>query len=215
MVPWCGARTATVVRSASTRLDGQVASAQAIDPVLTERLVLTPIGLGHVDELRLLYGDPEVGRWTGPWTPDSVEAWARDMAARWSGDGVGKWMAHDRLDGRLVGRGGLSRTTLGGESVLEVGWVVRDALTGLGYATEIGRAALGWAATFFPGLPVVAFTEVHNLASVAVMRSLGLHDSGLIYREGLVAGRAGLHPKAPFALYRRIAPHDDRRHETQ
>ena len=93
-------------------------------------------------------------------------------------------MAHDRSDGTLVGRGGLSRTRFGDEIVLEVGWVVRDELTGRGYASEIGQAALGWAATFFPELPVVAFTEVHNLASVAVMRRLGLHGSGVIYREG-------------------------------
>ena len=69
-------------------------------------------------------------------------------------------MAYDRSDGALVGRGGLSRTVLSGETVLEVGWVVRDELTGRGYASEIGQAALDWAATFFPQLPVVAFTEV-------------------------------------------------------
>lgn len=194
------------VSRSSTRLDKQVPSYRAIDPVLTDRLVLTPISVEHVEELRLLYGDTAVERWTGPWNADGVEAWARGMAARWADDGVGKWMAHDRSDGTLVGRGGLSRTVLGGETVLEVGWVVRDALTGRGYASEIGRAALGWAATFFPELAVVAFTEVHNLASVAVMRRLGLRDSGLIYREGLVAGQAGLHPEAPFALYRSIAP---------
>ena len=183
-------------------LDDQVAPVRPTDPVLTDRLVLTPISLDDVDELRLLYGDPSVGRWTGPWTPATVEAWARAMAARWADDGVGKWMAHDRADGTLVGRGGLTRTTLGAETVLEVGWVVRDALSGRGYASEIGRAALRWAAAFFPELPVVAFTEVHNLASVAVMRRLGLRESGLIHREGLVAGEAGLRPDAPFALYR-------------
>ena len=86
--------------------------------------------------------------------------------------------------------------------MIELGWAVRDALTGRGYATEIGRAALEWAAAFVPHLPVVAFTEVHNLASRAVMRRLGMRDAGVILREGLVAGRPGLHPDAPFALYR-------------
>ena len=180
--------------------------AQAIDPVLTDRLLLTPVSVDDVDELGLLYQDPLVGYWTGPWTPDSVEAWTRGMAARWVGDGVGKWMAHDRSDGILVGRGGLSRTALKGETVLEVGWVVRDELTGHGYASEIGRAALGWAASFFPELPVVAFAEVHNDASLAVMRRLGLRDSGIIYREGLIAGQVGLQPSAPFALYRLTSP---------
>jgi len=179
-----------------------VASARGTDPVLTDRLLLTPVGVEHAGELERLYSEPLVACWTGPWTPAGVEAWARGMAARWAGDGVGKWMAYDRSDATLVGRGGLSRTVLGGETVLEVGWVVRDELTGRGYAAEIGRAALGWATTFFPELPVVAFTEVHNLASLAVMRRLGLRSSGVIYREGLVAGRAGLHADAPFALYR-------------
>lgn len=87
------------------------------------------------------------------------------MVKRWAVDGVGKWVAHDRLNGSLVGRGGYTRFDLDGQAVLELGWVVRDALTGRGYATEIGRAAIGWAASFFPHLPVVSFTEVHNLPS--------------------------------------------------
>lgn len=125
-----------------------------------------------------------------------------DMSARWATDNVGKWMARDRLFRSLVGRGGFSRIDLDGETVLELGWVVRDALTGRGYATELGRAALVWAGEHQPVLPVVAFTEVHNHASRAVMARLGLRPAGIIRRLGLVEGQAGLHVDAPFALYR-------------
>ena len=72
-----------------------------------------------------------------------------------------------------------------------------------GYATEIGRAALAWAVVHQPDTPVVAFTEVHNRASRAVMERLGMRPAGIIRREGLVEGRTGIHPDAPFALYRR------------
>ena len=177
-------------------------AARAHDPVLTPRLVLTPVGTQDVDDLVVLYGDRLVAFWTGPWTRATVEGWAAGMAERWTGDGVGKWMAHERLDGVLVGRGGFSRIDLDGETVLELGWVVRDALAGRGYATEIGWAALQWAAMFVPHLPVVAFTEVHNLASRAVMRHLRMRDAGVLHREGLVEGRPGLHADALFALYR-------------
>ena len=187
-----------------TRLTVAMLLPRATDPVPTERLLLTPIGLGDVDDLWRLYSDPLVARWTGPWSYDGVEAWARDMASRWLTDGVGKWLARDRSDGALVGRGGLSRMDLAGEAVLEVGWVVRDALAGRGFGTEIGRAALDWASTFFPALPVIAFTEVHNRASRAVMHHLDLRFEGIIHREGLVEGRDGLHPDAAFALYRRV-----------
>jgi RimJ/RimL family protein N-acetyltransferase len=172
------------------------------DPVLTQRLVLTPVGPDDVEDLNLLYGDPVVAYWTGPWTRAAVEAWAAKMVARWTVDGVGKWMARDRSDGSLVGRGGFTRVDLDGEAVLELGWAVRDARTGRGYATELGRAALAWAGRHRPDLPIVAFTEVHNEASQAVMRRLGMRPAGIIRRAGLVEGRAGVHADAPFALYR-------------
>jgi RimJ/RimL family protein N-acetyltransferase len=49
---------------------------------------------------------------------------------------------------------------------------------------------------------VVAFTELHNHRSRAVMRRLGLRFDTVIHRSGLVDGRTGIHPDAPFALYR-------------
>src|SRR5829696_2639795 len=146
------------------------------DPVLTPRLVLTPVGPDDVNDLLLLYSDPVVAYWTGPWTRAAVEAWAADMAARWTADGVGKWMARDRSDGSLVGRGGFTRLDLDGETVLELGWAVRDART--------GRSA--------PARP--AGGGVHRGAqpcSRAVMERLGMRPAGIIRREGLVEGRTG------------------------
>jgi RimJ/RimL family protein N-acetyltransferase len=171
--------------------------------VLTPRLVLTPVRLDDVKDLLVLCGDPKVAYWTGPWPRGAVEAWAADMATRWAQGGVGKWMARDRSDGSLVGRGGFTRVDLDDETVLELGWAVRDHRTGRGYATELGRAALAWAVEHRPGEPIVAFTEVHNRASRAVMERLGMLPAGTIRRPGLVEGRTGVQPDAPFALYRR------------
>jgi RimJ/RimL family protein N-acetyltransferase len=120
-----------------------------------------------------------------------------NMAARWTAGGVGQWTARARSDGSLVGRGGFTRFDLADEMVLELGWAVRDARTGRGYATELGRAALTWAADHHLDLPIVAFTEVHNRASRAVMERLGMQRAGTIRRDGLIEGRTGIHPDAP------------------
>lgn len=163
---------------------------------------MTPVGLDDVGDLMLLYGDPAVAAWTGPWTSAAVKTWAAGMTARWTADGVGKWMARDRADGSLIGRGGFTRIDFEGEWVLELGWVVRDARTGRGYATELGQAALAWAVEQHPDVPIVAFTEVHNRASRAVMERLEMRLEGIIQRQGLIEGQTGVHPDAPFALYR-------------
>jgi RimJ/RimL family protein N-acetyltransferase len=164
------------------------------DPALTAALILSPIGLGDVDDLRLLWSDPFVALWTGPWTPLTVESWAGDMAKRWASDGVGKWMARDRYDASPSG-GGFSVIERDGEKVLDLGWAIRDHRTRSGYATELGTAALSSAAQHLPDVPVVAFTEVHNLASRAVAEKLGMRAAGVIQRPGLIgAGAASSTP---------------------
>jgi RimJ/RimL family protein N-acetyltransferase len=167
----------------------------------TARLRLTPVGLAHADELHALHQDPGVAHWADALSRDAARNAAARMAAGWRTDGVHKWIAHDLGTGALVGRGGLSRAEIEGAPVLEVGWVVRQPLWGRGYATEIGRAALRFAAEVLDARQVVAFTEVHNVASRAVMERLGMRHDREIRRPGLIAGRPGVHDDAPFALY--------------
>ncbi len=79
---------------------------------------------------------------------------------------------------------------------------MRDQRTRSGYATELGTAALSWAGLHLPDVRVVAFTDVHNLASRAVAEKLGMYAAGVIQRPGLMEGHSGIQSKAPFALYR-------------
>jgi RimJ/RimL family protein N-acetyltransferase len=176
---------------------------------LTDRLRLTPVGPAHAEELYRLYQDPGIAQWSGPaLSRDAARELAAHMGERWRIDGVHKWIAHDRGTGELVGRGGMSRTELDGEPRLEVGWAIRTPLWGRGYATEIGAEALRFAADVLSATEVVAFTEVHNLRSRAVMERLGMRYDREIRRPGLIAGRPGVHPDAPFALYMADLPRD-------
>jgi RimJ/RimL family protein N-acetyltransferase len=170
--------------------------------VTTERLLLTPVTTADTDDLVQLHSDQNVSHWyAGAWSIARAHEWSSAMAERWQQEGIGKWMARLRSDGTLVGRGGLSRFKFEGEETLELGWTLRDVARGHGYATEIGRAALDVALDELQAEWVVAFTEVHNLASQAVMQRLGMRPRGNIHRPGLVAGADGVHEHAAFAWY--------------
>ncbi|MFD2474420.1 GNAT family N-acetyltransferase [Amycolatopsis silviterrae] len=155
----------------------------------TERLRLSPIGPHLTDALYRLHLDPGIARWYGEWTRAEAEARAAEIGRSWQRDGVGKWLAHHRQSGELLGRGGLSYQDVDGARRLEIGWAVREAHWGSGYATEIGLAGLALAREL-GAKEVVAFTEVHNVRSRAVMERLDFtycHDF--------------LHRGEPFALY--------------
>jgi RimJ/RimL family protein N-acetyltransferase len=185
----------------------------------TDRLTLRPIGPEFVDDLWQLHQDPVVVRWYGgAWSKHDAAAFCARSEWAWLHDGVGKWIAHDRDTGKLVGRGGLSRLPAGSDQMraiaelvddtewakgrLEVGWALLTPYRGRGLATEIGREALRFAADVLGSDDVIAFTERHNRASRAVMERLGLHLRGEIRSAGLIQGDdVTVHADAPFAVY--------------
>jgi len=152
----------------------------------TERLMLRMPRLEDADALLDTYGDPEVMRYIAsgdPWTREraltALERWLR----YWDDDGFGLFVIEDS-DGRLLGDCGLlpwdrrtwstgSRKALGENAEIEVGWTLARAHWGCGYATEAGRAVVGWAFGEL-GLPrLISLIESGNHRSVRVAEKLG------------------------------------------
>ena len=189
-------------RGVNPNTTGPVALSEArSDARLTERLRLVPIAARHAPEIWEIHHDEGVARWC-PLSREQALRFAERMEASWRDHGVGKWLAYERSTGSLVGRGGPSWAVVGGAGCVEIGWALRQEAWGRGYATEIGRAGLDHAFSV-PGVEeVVAFTEVHNARSRAVMERLGMRQIGRILRPGFVAGSSEMRKDAPFALYR-------------
>lgn len=157
----------------------------------TPRLRLEPVRRELADDLWRLHQDPAVAEWWGGvWSHEYAIQWASSREDQWIAEGVSKWIAYDRTDSTLVGRGGLSRAIVDGELCLEVGWTVRAELWGRGFATEIGQAGLTFAFDELDADEVVAFTETTNARSRAVMERLGMADPRAITHDG-----------EPFVLY--------------
>jgi RimJ/RimL family protein N-acetyltransferase len=171
--------------------------------VTTARLILTPIGPQHTADLVQLHADPNVAYWNaGVWTEADARRFAVDMHERWTRDHVGKWIAHRRSDGALVGRGGLSLSVVDEQLRLELGWALRDGMRSHGFATEIGAAGIRFGFDVLDSPEIVAYTEAHNRASRAVMERLDMRFVKIIRAPGLVEGSADVRDDAPFALYR-------------
>ena len=177
-----------------------------------------------------MHQDDEVWPWYGSEKPSLEQAgqWAKLMGDAWRFHGVHKWMAHDRVSGEVVGRGGLSRTPVDDDwgqiyallpaepwlhvaheiprpfiahaNWLEIGWALRRKFWGRGYASEIGRAGLAFAFDVLRVNAVVSCTVLHNVRSRAVMERIGMHYAGEIRSRGSVEGVDGERDDAPFAV---------------
>lgn len=151
----------------------------------TERLTCEPAAPEHRDFAVELFGNPEVARWIwpegrdgpdaiGPRTPEQAEQLLRRFVADWEANGFGWWCVRERARGEPVGEVVVQRATVDGAPVVEVGWMLLPAYWGRGYATEAGRAALGYGFETAGLDEIVAFTLPHNRASRGVMERLGM-----------------------------------------
>ncbi len=140
----------------------------------TARLTLRPRSLADTEACLAMDGDPAVVRFIpGPWD-DPVQHRAF-VEARTRGPyppGLGYWTI---LGGEFLGWILLAPFEHG----VEIGWRLRQAAWGRGYATEAAHPVLhhGFATL---GLPeILAIIDPANTASCGVARKIGLQDGGV------------------------------------
>ncbi|MGH8171599.1 MAG: GNAT family N-acetyltransferase [Rhodanobacteraceae bacterium] len=151
-------------------------------PVLeTERLRLVAFDESHFEAYAAMLADPTSTRFVGDGEPlDRMNAW-RSMAmllGHWSLRGYGMWAVELKETGEFVGRVGLHRPE--GWPDLELGWMLRAAHRGHGYATEAGRAVLAYAFGAVNAQRLVSLIRSDNSASERVARRLGARQATTI-----------------------------------
>ncbi|WP_339133933.1 GNAT family N-acetyltransferase [Streptomyces sp. f51] len=146
----------------------------------TERLALRRFTADDADLLIELDGDPAVMRYlTGgePTAPDIVrELHLPNILAgyeRWGGT-LGLFAAHEKDGGAFIGWFLLRPEREGPLDEVELGYRLRRAAWGKGYATEGSRALLGKAFTELGVRVVWAETMTVNEGSRNVMKKLGM-----------------------------------------
>ena len=119
--------------------------------------------------------------------------------------GYGFWAVESLEGPRLIGFVGLAQVAFAADFVpaVEIGWRLARSAWGQGYASEAGRAALGYAFETLGLCEIVSFTVPENARSRAVMERLGLKRNP---REDFDHPTLGArHPLARHVLYRLAA----------
>ena len=147
----------------------------------TSRLVLRPWRPEDRAPFAALNADPEVMRdLGGPLTRAASDAKLGRYITTFERHGCSRLVIEDRNG--FVGYAGVMPAAPDHPLAphAEIGWRLVRAAWGKGYATEAARAALGDAFARLGVDEVLAYTEIDNLRSQAVMERLGLRREPLL-----------------------------------
>ena len=138
----------------------------------TERLVVRQKRPEDAVALHGVFGDPEVMRHLGGpmGTPARTEAFVAQHIAHQELHGFSMWSLIERASGLLIGDVGY----LAYEGGVEIGWHLRRAAWGRGFATEAATACLDYGLTTLGLRTVSAFVEDANTRSIRVIERLGM-----------------------------------------
>jgi RimJ/RimL family protein N-acetyltransferase len=144
-------------------------------PSPTARLSFREMTPADLDAMALLLGDPEVMAYY-PHPKNRAEAleWIEWNQSLYRERGFGLWIIEQVADAEFVGDCGLTPQTVDGMVEIELGYHVRRALQGRGYATEAAAACRDYARDALELPRLIALIDPANRASQRVAAKVGL-----------------------------------------
>ena len=151
----------------------------------TARLRLRVFNFADLDELALIFSDPEVMKYIGPeGTPMSRDETERTLSVfvnDWEKHGFSRWAVCLKESGRLIGCCGLKLL----EGTPEVIYVLARDYWGRGYGTEAAKASLRYGFEYLGLDQIVAVTRHENVRSQRVMSRIGMRYEKEIFHYGV------------------------------
>jgi ribosomal-protein-alanine N-acetyltransferase len=172
----------------------------SIPRIETARLNLRPFTPDDVDDLFLIFGDPEVMRYISggkPRSREDTEAGMLRTIEGWKKRGFGFWAVTRKGHERVIGYCGL--VPLEGTSEIEVAYGLAKSEWGKGFASEAAQASLRFGFEELKLERIVAVVYQENISSRHVLERLGMtytknghyYDADLMYYE---MSRIHFHP---------------------
>ncbi len=152
----------------------------------TDRVLLRPPTASDLDAAFEIHGDPATNRYNPAGPHRDVarsEAQLAEWLEHWGEHGFGYWAVEEA--GEVVGFSGVRHSVVEGEQVLNLYYRYRPSAWGRGFAREVAREAVAFAAEQLPDLPVVAITTPDNEPSLRVAERSGFVRAETIEHEGV------------------------------
>lgn len=144
----------------------------------TSRLILHPADIADASAHFAIHGDPATNRHnpSGPLADIAEsEGILSEWQAHWREHGFGYWAVRLGDDqSRIIGFGGVANRPIAGEIRLNLYFRFSPAVWGRGLATEMASHALAAVRSRGIARPVHALVRPDNLASIAVLKRLGM-----------------------------------------
>lgn len=163
--------------------------------IRTERLLLRPWRPEDREPFAAMNADPVVmEHFPAPLTQEESDAFVDRIEAHFAEHGYGLWVVDD---GEFCGFTGLNWATFDAafNPSLEVGWRLKHAAWGQGYATEAAIASVRRG--FEEVERITSFTALTNVRSYRVMERIGLRRELEFDHPRVPEG----HPIRPHVLY--------------
>ena len=112
----------------------------------TDNLTIRPYQSDDLDRLFVILSDPITMRfWPSPLTLEATRAWIDRSTDSYALHGFGRYAVVHTATGGLIGDCGILKSTVAGQAVNDLGYIIHHPYWGHGYATEAARVVKEYA----------------------------------------------------------------------
>lgn len=141
----------------------------------TDRLLLRELRQTDLNDLAEILQDQEVVyAYEHDFSDKDVQQWLDRQLARYQTNSFGLWAVMLKETGEMIGQAGLTFQPCEGESVLEIGYLLKRMHWHHGYATEAAEGCKQYAFSKLDAPKVHAVIKADNLPSIRVARRIGM-----------------------------------------
>lgn len=154
---------------------------EPVEIIQTEHFIIRELDVNDIKSLFHIYQQPHIREFLDD-SPENLEeeiekhkAYIRNIYHFY---GYGLWGVFSKVDGSLVGRGGIELKQLEDETIYEIGYLIAEGYQGQGYAREFVSGILHYSFSELEIPQIVAVIDKSNFPSLRLANRVGMRKYG-------------------------------------